>query len=156
MNVFSVNSDVPDVEMLLASVAQTLREWEGGRTPPLDLSYVLGQTTTISQQVAQLRSQANLDSQAIIHSTRPRVGPWIIRFQHLVRRFTWWFTEPIVQQIRLFQIQSTMTLGKLAQNEESLAKHVDTLNGEVEALRQRLHALETQLAEKTTVKQQKS
>ncbi len=146
VNIFSVNIDVPDVEAVLDSVAQALQDWEGGRQPGLDLSAVLGQTNTLNQQLTQLRSQANLDGRAIIHSTRPGLGPWIIRFQHMVRRLTWWFTEPIVFQIRMFENQATTVMTKLSQNDQHLVKHVAALTEQLAAAQDRLSALEARLA----------
>jgi len=143
VNIFSVNTEAADIEVVLESVSQVLEDWESGRPHRLDLTAVLGQTSSINQQLAQLRSQANLDGGAIIHSTRPTFGSWIIRFQHLVRRLTWWFTEPLVFQIRMFQNQTVTVLGKLNQNNQQLANNLTALNEEMDALRRRLDALES-------------
>jgi hypothetical protein len=146
VNIFNVNAEVADVEVVLQSVAQALGDWEGGRPHQLDLSAVLGQTSSISQQIAQLRSQANIDNQAIIHSTRPNIGPWIIRFQQFVRRFTWWFTDPFLFQIRMFQNQTVTVITKLNQNDQHIVQNVATMMEEVSELQKRLNALESRLA----------
>ena len=80
MSIFSVDSDIPDIEILLGHTAETVRRWETGEKPPLNLSKMLGEAGQVSRQAQQLKEQWNLDSQAIIHSTRPGLGPWIIRF----------------------------------------------------------------------------
>ena len=146
MNILSVHAETTDIEVILESVALALDDWEHGRPRPLDLTTVLGQTGTVNQQIAQLRSQANLDGSAIIHSTRPRIGAWIIRFQHSVRRLTWWFTEPLLMQIRLFQHQAVTVIAKLHQTDQQLAQNLASTQAELDALQQRVDLLETRLA----------
>lgn len=143
MNIFSVNTEAADIEVVLGAVTQVLEDWEGGRPQRLDLTAVLGQSSSLSQQITQLRSQANLDGGAIIHSTRPRLGPWIIRFQHAMRRLTWWFTDPIIFQVRMFQTQTVTVLAKLNQNQQQLTHNVTAMSEEVNELRRRLDALES-------------
>ncbi len=140
MSVFSVHATSNDVEAAMAAVADALHQWEGGDTPPLDLSLLQSQGERLSQQAHQLRFQWNVDGNAIIHSTRPGVGPWIIRFQVVVRRLTWWFLEPILHQIRLFQRNTAHVVHGLTQNQEQLAAHIAALEAQVEALQRRLEA----------------
>ena len=140
MSIFSVHTTDDDVETVMAAVASALRQWEGGKRPPLDLSLLRGQGEALSQQAHQLLFQWNVDGNAIIHSTRPRVGPWIIRFQVVVRRLTWWFLEPILHQIRLFQRNTAHVVHGLTQNQEQLAAHIAALEAQVEALQRRLEA----------------
>ena len=146
MNIFSVSSDVQDVEVLLGNVANALQQWEGGERPSLDLTVMLGESGQVSKQATRLKGQWNINSGAIIQSTRPKLGPWIIRFQHLVRKVTWWFSEPIVQQIRTFQMNSARTIDKLAQNQESALSHSQAQSTEISALEKRIEALERQLS----------
>ncbi|GIK73650.1 MAG: hypothetical protein BroJett021_26380 [Chloroflexota bacterium] len=146
MNIFSVHAETADIEVVLESVTLVLDDWEHGRPHSLDLTSILGQTGSINQQIAQLRSQANLDGNAIIHSTRPRIGPWIIRFQHGVRRLTWWFTEPLIMQIRLFQHQVVTVIAKLHQNNQQLAQNLAGAQTELTALQKRVDLLEASLA----------
>ena len=120
MNIFSVSSDTQDIEVLLGNVSDTLRQWEGGETPPLDLSIMLGDAGKLNQQAARLKGQWNINSWEIIQSTRPGLGPWVIRFQHLVRKLTWWYLEPIIQQVRGFQRNTALTVDGLAQSHEEL------------------------------------
>jgi ubiquinone/menaquinone biosynthesis C-methylase UbiE len=77
-------------------------------------------TTQILSQVQQMRNQWNIDSNMIIYSTRPLLGSWINRFQQFVRRVTWWFIEPILQQIRAFQLHTAQVVEILAENQETL------------------------------------
>jgi hypothetical protein len=92
-----------------------------------------------------LAFQWNVDGGAIIHSTRRGYGPWLIRFQTVVRRLTWWFLEPILQQIRLFQMNAAHVLDGVVQGQEVLMAHLAESPQE-EATR-RLEALEAQVAE---------
>lgn len=127
MNVFSVQADSGDVEVIMREVGEAVRRWEGGDALPLDLAWVQRREDRVLQQARQLRFQATLDGNAIIHSTRPRLGPWIIRFQHFVRRVTWWFMEPILQQIRTFQLQSAQVVETLAENQEAVLLELQRL-----------------------------
>jgi len=144
MNVFSVSSDGQDVEVLLGDVAEAIRQWEEGAPLLLDLSITLGETSKVSERASRLKEQWNVDSSAIIHSTRPALGPWIIRFQNLVRKFTWWYLEPIVHQIRAFQMSTALTANGLAQNQEKLLDRHQDLVAELAALQERVEALEAQ------------
>ncbi|HHH40915.1 MAG TPA: hypothetical protein ENK56_02790 [Chloroflexi bacterium] len=140
MSIFSVHTTDDDVEAAMVAVADALRQWEGGEALPLDLSLLQSQGERLSQQAHQLLFQWNVDGNAIIHSTRPKVGPWIIRFQVVVRRLTWWFLEPILHQIRLFQRNTAHVVHSLTQNQEQLAAHIAALEAQVEALQRRLEA----------------
>lgn len=142
MSVFTVDTDTNDVEEALCGVADGLRRWEGGEAPRLEVPVPLGTGGALAQQARQLRFQSNIDRDAIIHSTRPRLGPLLIRFQTVVRRLTWWFLEPVVQQVRLFQANAARVADGLAQGQESLSAQVDHLTRRVEALERELRATE--------------
>lgn len=144
MNIFSVSSDEPDVEVLLGNVADAIRRWEDGAAPSLDLSLMLGETNRVSQRARRLKAQWNVNSSAIVQSTRPGLGPWIVRFQHLVRKLTWWYLEPIIQQIRTFQMNAALMADGLAQNQEKLLDRYEDLRAELAALRERVEVLEAQ------------
>ncbi len=156
MSIFSVHSTTDDVEIVMKDVAEALRRWEGGEARPLDISLLQGRVEDLTQHAHQLRLQWNIDGNAIIHSTRPGLGPWIIRFQLLVRRLTWWFLEPILQQIRVFQMNAALIIDGLAQNQEALAaqaipgggceEQLKTLEHRIEELHRRLDALEREHA----------
>lgn len=147
MNIFNVNTSVADIEAVLASAAQALSDWENGRPHQLDLTAVADQHSTVGQQIAHLRNQANLDGNAIIHSTRPQIGPWIIRFQLLVRRLTWWFTDPLVFQIRMFQNQAVTLITKLNQNDQQMLQNTASMMEELSELQKRVSHLEAKLAD---------
>lgn len=142
MNIFSVSADEQDVEVLLGNVSEALQEWESGKTLPLDLSLLLHETGKVKQQAAQLRRQWQIDGQAVILSNRPGVGPWIIRFQQLVRRLTWWFMEPILQQIRAFQRNSAVAITDLIKTQEDLIQTGQEQAAELAALREKVAQLE--------------
>ena len=143
MSVFTVSTGEEDVELAMQAVADALRNWEGGGAPspePLRAP----EWGRLRSQARQLTLQSNIDSNAIIHSTRPGVGPWIIRFQIGVRRLTWWFVEPIVQQARRFQANVAQVLDGLAGDQERLRNQVAEmadLNQRVEALEGHMEAL---------------
>jgi hypothetical protein len=152
-NSFSVHSDTEDVEVVLAAVAEAVRRWEGGEAITLSLDLIQNTHHELRSAAQRLPLQSHIDSNAIIHSTRPRYGPWIIRFQHLVRRLTWWFQEPIIQQIRSYQSNSARVVAGMADSQEALladSAHIQrqllALEKEVETLRSRLAQLETQNA----------
>jgi hypothetical protein len=128
--------------MLLSNVAEKMRRWEGGELPVLDLSIMLQDNDRIGQRASQLKGQWNVDCSAVIQSTRPVLGRWIIRFQHLVRKLTWWYLEPVIQQIRRFQRNAALATDGLARNQRQLWAHCEDLTKEVTALRNRLEALE--------------
>jgi len=142
MSIFTVQASAHDVEAVMDAVGNALHEWEGGGALPLALSLVQSQNERLTDKARQLGLQWNLDSNAIIHSTRPRLGPWIIRFQRIVRRLTWWFTEPILLQIRMFQMNAAQLMNGLAQNQEAMLARtleLQTLNQRVEALERKLN-----------------
>lgn len=147
VNIFSVSSDKQDVEALLDNVAERVRSWERGEAQSLDLTIMLGEAEKASHRAAQLKGQWNVDGSAIIQSTRPGLGPWIIRFQCLVRRLSWWYSEPILQQIRAFQRGTALAADGLAQNQEQLVKRYEDLEAEHEVLRKRVEVLEARLSE---------
>ncbi len=145
MNIFSVSADEQDVEVLLGNVNKALQAWESGKTLPLDLSLLLHETGKVKQQAAQLRSQWQIDGQAVILSNRPGIGPWVIRFQQLVRRFTWWFIEPILQQIRAFQRNTAVAITDLVNSQEDLIQTGQDQAAELDALREKVAQLEAVL-----------
>jgi hypothetical protein len=145
LNIFSVSADEQDVEVLLGNVNKALQAWESGKTLPLDLSLLLHETGKVKQQAAQLRSQWQIDGQAVILSNRPGIGPWVIRFQQLVRRFTWWFMEPILQQIRAFQRNTAVAITDLVNSQEDLIQTGQDQAAELDALREKVAQLEAVL-----------
>jgi len=150
MSVFSVHTDAGDVEAMMNSVAEALREWERGKSLPLDLSMTYDRSHRLAEDAHHLWHQWNLDGNAIVHSMRPRLGPWIIRFQLLVRRLTWWFLEPILQQIRQFQMNAARVIIELARNQRLLAARFDPAPSDAvskEDWTKRIEALETQVEE---------
>ena len=145
MTVFSVHSGTDDVEAVMGTVADALRRWEGGEARSLDLLLIQGQTDRLAEQARQLTFQWNVDGSSIIHSTRRGYGPWLIRFQAVVRRLTWWFLEPILQQIRLFQMNTAHVLDGVVRSQEALMAGLGDLPEE--EWKNRLEALESQVAE---------
>jgi hypothetical protein len=127
MNIFSVQADSSDVEVIMHEVGKAVQRWEGSDALPLDLAFVQRREERLLQEARQLHFQAALDGNAIVHSTRPRFGPWIIRFQQFVRRVTWWFLEPILQQIRTFQLHTAQVVEILAENQETLLLELQRL-----------------------------
>lgn len=141
MSIFSVDADKQDIEVLLGNVQQALADWEADKPMALDLSMMLGEAGKVGQKAHQLRSQWNIDSNAVIQSNRPGLGPWVIRFQQVVRRLTWWFMEPILQQIRSFQRNTAVAVSDLAQNQTQLLEELQVQANEIAALREQLAQL---------------
>ena len=143
-SIFTVDGETQDVESVMDRVASALRRWETGARPPLDLSATPSGGVGLGEQAHRLKLQWNVDSNAIVHSTRPGLGPWIIRFQHLVRRATWWFWEPILQPIRLFQRNAARIVEGLVQNDEALSMRVAELEARVAELERQLEARQSE------------
>jgi hypothetical protein len=150
MSAFSVHDGSGDVETLMGAVADAVHQWESGAVLPLDLSMIQDRSKRLAERARQLTFQWNVDGNAVIHSTRPGMGPWIIRFQTLVRRLTWWFLEPVLLQIRLFQMNAANVVADMALGQEMLAarftatsqedwkKRIETLETQVRELQQRI------------------
>lgn len=146
-NIFSVSAGEPDVELLLDRVSVAVRKWEKGESPSLDLSMMLGQAARTDERIAQLKRQWNVDLSVTVHSTRPVLGPGIIRFQRLVRKATWWYLEPIFQQVRAFQRNAAQVVDRLARDQKELLLHDEGLERELATLRSRVEILEARLKE---------
>ncbi|MBN1953854.1 MAG: hypothetical protein JW900_02280 [Anaerolineae bacterium] len=138
MSWFIVETAADDVEEVMAATADALRRWEAGEDGRVNPGNLPLADERWRQQAQQLRFQWRIDSQAVIHSTRPHLGPWIVRFQHLVRRLTWWFLEPILLQVRLFQQNTAAVIEGLAREQALLAAQIARLEAEVTDLRGRL------------------
>ena len=127
MTVFNVDTTQEDVELVLRDVGDAVRKWEAGDSPGLALSVSRCVDTDVLQRARQLRLQAAIDRNAIVHSTRPGIGPWIIRFQHLARRLTWWFTGPILQQVSAYQLNSALAIEGLAEGLQAIRSDLVSL-----------------------------
>ena len=153
MSVFNVRANASDVEAMMDSVAEALLDWERGESLPLDLSMIYDHSNRLAEDAHNLWYQWNFDGNAVVHSMRPGLGPWIIRFQLLVRRLTWWFLEPILQQIRLFQMNAARLIIELARNQRLLATRFDSVSREdwmerIEMLEAQIEELQRQVAER--------
>lgn len=147
-NIFSIGAAEQDVEALLDGVAEAIARWEKGESLSLELSVTLGEVARSEQRIKQLRSQWKVDGTAIIYSSRPVLGPLIIYFQHLMRKLTWWYLEPILQQIRLFQRNAGHTVAGLAQNQKDILAQNERLGKELETLRSKVQMLEARLEDR--------
>lgn len=127
MSVFSVEESSDDVELVLRAVGDAVRRWEGGEALGLVLFGRRPPDDILLQRARQLRLQARIDREAVIHSTRPHIGPLVIRFQRLVRRLTWWFSEPMLQQIAAYQLNNALLVEGLADTLEALKQDVADL-----------------------------
>ncbi|MCU0522433.1 MAG: hypothetical protein MUF84_17290 [Anaerolineae bacterium] len=150
MTVFSVDASHDDVELMLRDVGDAVRRWESGESLGLSLSEQRLPDGALLQRARLLRMQARIDRGAIIHSTRPRVGPLVIRFQRLVRRLTWWFTEPLLQQVSAYQVNSALVVESLAEGVDALGRDPGTtaendLRARLAELELRVQQLESQL-----------
>jgi SAM-dependent methyltransferase len=121
-----------------------MRQWEANSDPVSPGPPLPERSAELRQRAYELTLQWNIDGDAIIHSTRPGVGPWVIRFQTLVRELTWWFLEPILQQIRLFQKNAAAILDRVVRHPEQLIHSTGDNGGaaDLRALARRVDALE--------------
>ena len=127
MSLIEIRAPDDDVEELMHSTARALDAWErqaGGRqmVPAVDRG-----GEDLRARAATLRHQWRIDSNAIIHSNRPRLGPILIRFQTFVRRATWWFVEPVVQQIRSYQRNSSGVIEDLSRQQTTIIERLAAL-----------------------------
>jgi len=152
LNLFSVYSQPPDVESLMRQVEQKLQQWENGKDlGPLRLTALpFGRNDADAEQmIGLLSSQWDVNSRAIIHSTRPVLSRPIIVFQRVVRRLTWWYLEPLLQQIRDFHLHVAKSVSHIfrrqqAQGDEfvELVQELKRLDQIILELSQRVGALE--------------
>lgn len=147
LNVFSVYSEQSDVELLMQSVAERLKRFEAGEGSSREIAafslYPVGwEDQDTERNVELLIAQWDIDGSEIIHSTRPVLGPAIITFQHIVRRLTWWFLNPIVDQISRFNHSAVRVI-------HSLYRQQCATNQQLSDMATRLAAAERTIAELT-------
>ncbi len=134
-NLITVEGSAADVQELLREVGECVARWEAGSSGRGAVARVTGLSAAEMDALVQgLRVKARIDGNAIIHSTRPRLGPAIIRFQVALRRLTWWFLEPILQQMRAFQGDSALAIAALADENRLLRRELEELRAVVEGL----------------------
>ncbi|MDD5748236.1 MAG: hypothetical protein PHP64_04170 [Actinomycetota bacterium] len=75
-----------------------------------------------------------------IGSRRKFVGSIVVIVKKAVRALTQWYINPIVHQIRKFNMLVTRAINDVANNIEDLEERVSSLEGEIEKLRQDLNA----------------
>ena len=137
----------------MAALGEAVRSWEAGAPVGSRPAVRAGRGDILVEQARSLAHQSHIDGNAIIHSTRRTIGPWIIRFQLTVRRATWWFLEPILQQIRAFNRSTARTLDMLAGEQNHLAHRVAALEEETQRLRQYAEAAKQVTAESSSAEQ---
>ncbi len=150
MNIFSVYSEHPDVELLMQQVQEKLQRWERGEgLEPLQLTALpFGHNDADWEQpVRLLSSQWDIDGGAIIHSTRPVLSRPIIVFQQIVRRLTWWYLEPILQQIRDFHLHTAQSVTGLFRRQQAQANELAEMTERLTRLEHIVHDLSQRLTE---------
>ena len=131
----TVDGTAADVQDLMGEVAECLARWEAGPARRLaEPGATQASYAQVDALVQGLRLKARVNGDAIIHSTRPRLGPAVIRFQTVVRRLTWWFLEPILHQIRAFETDAALALAALVQEQRALQAEVADLRATLERL----------------------
>lgn len=138
MNVFSVHSKHPDVELLMQGVAERLQSFEAGEAGGREIAafslYPVGwEDQDTERNVELLVAQRDIDSQEIIHSNRPVFGPAIIAFQNLVRRLTWWFLNPVTDQISLFNRTAARVIHSLFRGQRDTTQQLGEMAARLEA-----------------------
>jgi len=116
----------------MRSVTVSLDRWANGEEDALS-SDISSSRNCLGQDAYSRSLEWRINRDAIIHSTRPCLGPWIIRFQALMRRLTWWFLEPILQQIETFQMNVALLLEKGLHSERAAERlgNLETLAVEI-------------------------
>lgn len=138
MGVIEVTAPEDDVEDLMDAVGSALEAWEGQAGCPHATAPGERSGGDLRSRAAMLRHQWRVDTNAIIHSNRPRLGPWLIRMQTCVRRTTWWFLEPVIQQIRHYQRNSARLIEDLARQQATTRDRVSQLEAKLALLEGRL------------------
>jgi len=137
MRVIEITAPDEDVEDLMDAAGRALQAWESQADDPRTAVRPDRVDGDLAPRAAMLRHQWRVDTNAIIHSNRPRLGPWLVRMQTFVRRTTWWFLEPVIQQIRQYQRNSARVI-------EELARQQSTTRDRVAELEARLALLEAE------------
>ena len=137
-NIFSVRTDKPDVELLMQGVAERLQRFEAGEGGDDEIAafslYPVGwQDHETERNVELLVAQWDIDSQEIIYSNRPLFGPAIITFQNIVRRLTWWFLNPVIDQISLFNRTAARVIHSLFREQRDTAQRLGEMAARLEA-----------------------
>lgn len=111
-------------------------------TTPQDNDLTLGDTY-LAENLSLLRQAWSVDPWRIVEGSQSNVGRLFGLGQHVVRRLTWWYTLPQVQQITEFQSAVVRTT-------DSVLEHLRQMRAQIQAIEairseQRLRALEEQL-----------
>ncbi len=151
-NIFSVRVDKPDVELLMQGVAERLQRFEQGQGSDREIAafglYPVGwQDGEAERNVELLVAQWDIDSQEIIHSNRPVFGPAIITFQSIVRRLTWWFLNPIVDQISQFNRTAARVIHSLFNQQRDSTQRLSDMSARLEAAESKIAQLTARIEE---------
>jgi hypothetical protein len=151
MSVFNVPKGPEDVELTMASVSKSLRQWETDEALPLEVAMLEDKSDRLVGRAENLMSECEIDTNAVMESDKTGVGPWLMRLQRLVRRLTWWFNVPFLHQIRRYQVSSASLLRDTIDQQMSMVKHIDhlmaeDLAGRIASLEARVASLEEQLS----------
>lgn len=146
-NIFNVRVDKPDVELLMQGVAERLQRFEMGEGSDDEVAtfslYPIGwEDHDAERNLELLIAQWDIDGQEIIHSNRPVLGPAIIAFQKVVRRWSWWFLNPIIDQVSQFNHTAARVIYSLYRQQRDTTQQL----GEMAA---RLEAAESTISEMT-------
>jgi len=127
---FSVKSDRGDIEDLMGRLSARLSELEStgelGRhqTALLPTS---GQSISLDDQIRALHALWMINPNEIIRSNRPRFGEAIRRFQRFVRRMTFWYTVPLIDQVTAFNGGVVRAIAGLREQQLALRNEIDYL-----------------------------
>jgi hypothetical protein len=137
-NIFNVRTAKPDVELLMQGVAERVRRFEAGEGGDREIKvfslYPVGwEDDDTESNVELLGAQWDIDSQEIIHSNHPIFGPTIIAFQSIVRRLTWWFLNPIIDQISQFNRTAARVIHSLFRQQHDATQQTTEITVRLEA-----------------------
>ncbi|MEN9938068.1 MAG: hypothetical protein RLZZ387_4647 [Chloroflexota bacterium] len=113
----------------------------------------------LAENIVVAHASWGVDQGAIVVSRRPGLAWAINRFQWLVRRATWWYTAPQLDQINMFHGAVVRVLASLVKNQHALEQRVAESAGghvlsrtalleqQIVALREEQRSLQQRVAE---------
>ena len=125
----------------MARVAQKLRQREQlGDVGSVDTALfpATNEPSNAQDQLQMLSTQWSINSAEIVHSTRPTFAPLIIRFQRFVRRATWWYLNPVVDQIIGFNGNVVRVLTSLHGRQEAMESALEQTSEKLELVARKI------------------
>jgi hypothetical protein len=148
MTIYWVNSPTDSALDAMEAVERALEAGDTGLAPraaatepePLDLT---AGDSYLAENLELLHASWSVDPNQIVMSNRPYLGWAINRFQGLLRKATWWYTQPQLAQIVAFHAASVRVTDSLLEQQRQLRQRVQALENPHTV--DRLQAIEEQI-----------